>query len=230
MNLSQNLGFKDLFLNGLAGLTGLYPAQLKEYAETNSIFNIIDYPDLINPTPEQLAKIELLKELIKSYNVLRTIEASMITLNTTSTAGRYFTSILEGKRDKEVFMVTFLDTKYKIIESKIVSEGDINSATVYPKEILKRALDCSCSSILLAHNHPSGDPTPSKEDIAITQRLVNIFEPLKIEVTDHFIVGGMNYYSFREHGESCFHNKGIADYEPIYYHQDTSLDELGQEP
>jgi len=68
----------ELFLNGLAGLTGLSHARLKEYSESNSIFNIIDYQDLVHPSPDQLAKIELLKELIKSYNVLRTVEDSRL--------------------------------------------------------------------------------------------------------------------------------------------------------
>ncbi|KUO71673.1 MAG: hypothetical protein APF81_22815 [Desulfosporosinus sp. BRH_c37] len=230
MNSLNDQYLTELFLNGLAGLTGLSYAHLKEYAESNSIFNIVDYPDLVHPSPEQLAKIELLKELIKSYNVLRTIEDSRLVLNNSSVVGKYFISFLEGKRDKEVFMVTFLNIKLKVIETTVVSEGDIDSAAVYPKDILKRALDCRCSSIFLAHNHPSGDPTPSKEDIAITQRLVNIFEPLGIGVNDHFIVGGMSYYSLKEHGESCFNSKDTANYEPIYYYRDSLADELELEP
>ncbi|MDO0824053.1 JAB domain-containing protein [Desulfosporosinus nitroreducens] len=225
MNAINDQYLAELFLNGLAGLTGLSYAQLKEYAKSNSIFNIIDYPDLVHPNPDQLAKIELLKELIKTYNVLRTIEDSRLVLNTPSAAGRYFISFLEGKRDKEVFMVTFLDTKLQVIETRVMSEGNINSATVYPKDVLKRALDCKCSSIFLAHNHPSGDPTPSQEDIVMTQRLVDIFEPLEIGVNDHFIVGGMRYYSLREHGKSCFSSRNIANYEAISYHNNPFADE-----
>jgi len=88
-------------------------------------------------------------------------------LNNPSTAGRYFISFLEGKRDKEVFRVSFLDTKLQVIETRVMSEGEgnINSATAYPKDVLKRALDCKCSSIFLAHNHPSGDPTPSPREL-----------------------------------------------------------------
>lgn len=147
-----------------------------------------------------------------------------------SAAGRYFVSFLEGKRDKEVFMVAFMDTKLKVIETRIMSEGDINSAAVYPKEILKRALDCSCSSIFLAHNHPSGDPTPSREDIALTQKLANIFEPIGIHINDHFVVGGMNYYSLKENGESCFDYRDTANYQPIYYHQDNAANDHELEP
>lgn len=124
MNAFNDQYLADLFLNGLAGLTGLSYTQLKEYAKSNSIFNIMDYPDLVHPSPDQLGKIELLKELIKSYNVLRTIEDSRLVLNNPSAAGRYFISLLEGKRDKEVFMVSFLDTKLQVIETRVMSEGN----------------------------------------------------------------------------------------------------------
>lgn len=230
MNPSQNHAYKEIFLNGLAGLTGLSHAQLKEYGKANSIFNIMDYPELVDPTPEQLERIELLKKLIKSYNVLRTAESTRMALNDVSTAGRYFVSFLEGKKDREAFMVAFMDTKLRIIETRIMSEGDINSASVYPKDILKRALDCRCSSIFLAHNHPSGDPTPSREDIALTQRLANIFEPIGIQINDHFIIGGMNYYSLKENGESCFDHRDTANYQPIYYHRDAATGDHELEP
>lgn len=221
---------RKYFLKGLAGLTGLSYEQLRNYADSNPILNVIDYPELINPNYEQLEKIVVIKKLIQSYNTLRTMENTRMVLDNVSAAGNYFMSLLEGKKDKEVFMVAFLDTRLKVIETIVVSEGNINSAPIYPREILKRALDNRCSSILLAHNHPSGDPTPSKEDIAVTQRLVNLFEPVEIQVNDHFIVGGMNYYSLRQNGISCFNCKDTANYEPFYYHNKSVIDEYGLEP
>ncbi|KJR47371.1 DNA repair protein RadC [Desulfosporosinus sp. I2] len=217
MNPLHNQVLENHFLNGLAGLTGLSHARLKEYSDSNSFFNILDHPQLINPTPRQLEKIELIKELIKSYNVLRTLEKeTKVVFNNPYDAGKYFVALLEGKRDKEVFMVTFLDTKFKIIETKIFSEGTVNQAPIYPREILKRALDCSCKAIMLAHNHPSGDTTPSREDIGVTQNMVNIFDPLGIEIVDHIIVGGVNYYSLRENNDFTSEVTNTPNYTPVH--------------
>lgn len=218
MNSLSNEVLEEHFLNGLAGLTGLSHAKLKEYSDSNPFFNILDHPQLINPTSKQLEKIELIKELIKSYNVLRTQEKeNKVVFNNPYDAGKYFAALLEGKRDKEVFMVTFLDTKLKIIETKIFSEGTVNQAPIYPREILKRALDCSCNAIMLAHNHPSGDPTPSREDIVVTQNIVNIFGPLSMEVVDHIIVGGVNYYSLREHDDFTSQVTNTPTYTPVHF-------------
>lgn len=90
---------------------------------------------------------------------------------------------------EEQFRVLFLDHKNQLIADEKQSQGTINHAPVYPRELAKRALELSASSLILVHNHPSGDPTPSNADINVTREIIDAFEPLEIAVHDHLIVG-----------------------------------------
>lgn len=100
----------------------------------------------------------------------------------------------------EHFLVILLDTKNQIIGEVVASKGDLNKTIVNPREVFKIAIKRSCNSIMLVHNHPSGDPTPSKGDIVLTKRLVEAGDILGIQVLDHIIIGYGKYYSMkREH-------------------------------
>jgi DNA repair protein RadC len=99
-------------------------------------------------------------------------------------------------KDKEFFMIIMLDSKNKIIKDEIVSIGTLNSSLVHPREIFKSAIKESANSVILVHNHPSGDPTPSTEDEEITQRLIEAGELLNIKVLDHIIIGKGKCHSF----------------------------------
>jgi len=102
---------------------------------------------------------------------------------------------------EEVFIIMCLDTKNKVTGLFKVSQGSLNSCIVHPREVFKRALMQNASSIILAHNHPSGDTTPSSEDISTTKRLDEAGNLLGVEVLDHIIVGANgNYRSFKEGG------------------------------
>ena len=100
--------------------------------------------------------------------------------------------------DKEQFMILYLDTKNRIIRDEIVSVGTLNSSLVHPREIFKGAIKESANAIILVHNHPSGDPTPSDEDKVVTKRLSEAGEILSINMLDHVIVGADEFYSFEE--------------------------------
>lgn len=102
------------------------------------------------------------------------------------------------KLKKEHFKITMLDTKNHIIGVEEVSVGNLNSSIVHPREVFKAAIKRSSSSIILVHNHPSGDPSPSKEDINITKRLVDCGDILGIRVLDHIIIGDMRHISLKE--------------------------------
>lgn len=103
--------------------------------------------------------------------------------------------------DREHFVVYILDQKNRILASEVASIGSLNSSIVHPREIFKRAIKISGASIILVHNHPSGDPTPSSEDIAVTKRLVQAGEVLGINVLDHVIIGSSGKFtSLRETG------------------------------
>lgn len=101
---------------------------------------------------------------------------------------------------KEYFKVVLLNTKNMIISSEIVSIGSLNSSIVHPREIFSLAIKKNSAAVILVHNHPSGDPTPSREDVEVTKRLVEAGSIIGIEVLDHLIIGEGKYYSFREGG------------------------------
>lgn len=100
--------------------------------------------------------------------------------------------------DKEHFKVVFLNTKNEVITHETISIGSLNASIVHPREVFNRAIKKSSASIILLHNHPSGNPNPSKEDINITNRLVEAGKIIGIEILDHIVVGDNKYYSFKE--------------------------------
>lgn len=99
---------------------------------------------------------------------------------------------------KEHFKIVMLDTKNQVIGIEDISVGSLNSSIVHPREVFKEAIAKSSASIILVHNHPSGDPTPSKEDIAITRRLIEGGDILGVKVLDHIIIGNNKYISLKE--------------------------------
>lgn len=101
---------------------------------------------------------------------------------------------------KEVFITLLLDTKLKLIKEVKVSEGTLNQSLIHPREIFKEAVKESAYALILIHNHPSGDPTPSEQDIEITKKLKKASEILEIPILDHVIVGRGRHYSFKEKG------------------------------
>jgi DNA repair protein RadC len=102
--------------------------------------------------------------------------------------------------DREHFVILMLNTKHAVIARKIVSIGHLNASLVHPRELFKDVIKKSSAAVILVHNHPSGDPTPSDEDIRVTKRLCEAGELLGIKVLDHIIVAGGRYLSFREQG------------------------------
>ena len=100
----------------------------------------------------------------------------------------------------EQFRVLFLDRKNRLIADEILGQGTVDRAPVYPREILKRALAHESTAIILTHNHPSGDPTPSQSDIDITKEIVQACKPIRVAVHDHLIIGRDNIVSFKSLG------------------------------
>ena len=214
--MKQDIRHTESFIKGLTTLTGLPYKKVQQYLKVNNPFNILEHPHIMEPNEKQLEKIGLLNEFIASYNILKIYESNdKIVLNSSSIAGQYFSALLAGMKDKERFMVAFLDSGNNIIETKTMSEGSIGETAVYPREILKYALACDCKSMILAHNHPGGSQNFSPEDKVLTQRIVDIFHPLEIKVLDHIIVGGTSYSSMAEKGEIPDQRRGTANYEVI---------------
>ncbi len=99
--------------------------------------------------------------------------------------------------EREEFRVLFLDAKNRLIADEVQNRGTIDHTPVYPREVVRRALELSAASVILLHNHPSGDPTPSRADVEMTKKVIAAAEPLGIAVHDHIIIGREGHASLR---------------------------------
>lgn len=125
-------------------------------------------------------------------------------LDTPEKATEFFNSeIKQSVRycdDKENFIVVFLDTRKNAIGFEIVTQGLLDSVQVHPREVFKPALLSNAHSIILFHNHPNGDPTPSDADLRVTRDLIRAGQLLKIEVVDHIVIGSNSHASLKALG------------------------------
>ncbi len=141
---------------------------------------------------------------------LKLVKAAAVKLGRETVMGRpvlsSWTALLDYCRSamqfeqKEQFRVLFLDRKNRLIADEILGHGTIDRAPVYPREIIKRALAHEASAIILTHNHPSGDPTPSHSDIEMTKKIISAAETIGVSVHDHLIIGRENTVSFKTLG------------------------------
>mgnify|MGYP003985725771 CR=1 FL=1 len=105
-------------------------------------------------------------------------------------------------RDKsqELFMVIYLNGRNQILKMETLFEGTLNTSAVYPREVVKKALENDASALVLVHNHPSGNPSPSQDDLTITKKLKEAARTIDIYIHDHLIIAGNDVYSFADHG------------------------------
>ena len=117
------------------------------------------------------------------------------------TVSKSYAQIHYGGLEQEQFACLFLDAKHRLIAHETLFYGTVDSAVVYPREVVKRAIAHNTSATILIHNHPSGDATPSRSDISITEQLVFALSLLNISVIDHLIVGSEEVVSLAETGK-----------------------------
>lgn len=147
-----------------------------------------------------LAKASQIKAAVELGRRLAVYKAQQaFTVNSPETAANL---LMDEMRflDKEHFKVVLLNTKNHIIAIETISVGSLNASIVHPREVFKQAITKSAAALILAHNHPSGDPTPSQEDLEVTKRLVEAGKLLGIQVLDHLIIGNGRYISFKAQG------------------------------
>jgi len=113
---------------------------------------------------------------------------------------RYLTLKL-ARREREIFAVIYMDSQHRIISYEEPFKGTIDSASIYPREVAKRALQLNAGAVIFSHNHPSGSTTPSQADHQITARLRDALALIGVRVLDHVIIGGAETYSFAERGD-----------------------------
>ena len=111
----------------------------------------------------------------------------------------YCRSVMQFENNEQ-FRVLFLDRKNRLIADEVLGKGTIDRAPVYPREVIKRVLDLGAAAIILAHNHPSGDPTPSGSDIEMTNNIVTAAKAINVSVHDHLIIGRNDIASFKALG------------------------------
>lgn len=139
------------------------------------------------------ASLELSRRVAKSRGIQR------YKIESPDTIAEIFMEELRYLK-KEIVKVLLLDTKGAIVGDILVSEGSLTSSIVHPRELFKEAIVRSANKFILVHNHPSGDPTPSDQDIHITKRLLEVGELMGIELLDHVVIGDGEYISLKRNG------------------------------
>jgi DNA repair protein RadC len=166
------------------------------------------FAEVIAAPRERLVEVEGATAAVAAH--LKIIEAAARRLAKTRLLGRpalaswsalidYCAAVM-ARSQKEEFRVLFLDRKNVLIADEVQSTGTVDHTPVYPREIVKRALDHGATAMILVHNHPSGDPTPSKADITMTRDVADAAKALGIVVHDHVIVGRSGHVSFKALG------------------------------
>ncbi len=139
------------------------------------------------------AAIEIGKRFLKEKSIFK------VKIKTSKDLVDYFMPYMRDIK-KEIFKVVLLDGKNKIIKDVTISEGTLTKSIVHPREVIKEAIIESAAALVLIHNHPSGEPQPSQDDIEITNRIISACELIGIRVLDHVIIGDNNYFSFYNEG------------------------------
>ena len=166
------------------------------------------FSEVIAASRQRLAEVEGLSEA--AITELKVVEAAAHRLARGEVKRRQvlssWSAVLDYCRaamafaDKEQFRVLFLDKRNQLIADEVQQVGTVDHTPVYPREVVKRALELSATAVVLVHNHPSGDPTPSRADIEMTKQIIEVAKPLGIAVHDHIIVGKEGHASLRGMG------------------------------
>lgn len=166
------------------------------------------FAEVLSAPPERLMEVKGVGEAVATE--IKLVHAAAMRLMRGQVINRPMLStwnaILEYVRaamafhDTEQFRILFLDKKNQLIADEVQQQGTVDHTPVYPREVIKRALDLAATAIVLVHNHPSGDPTPSLADIEMTKKIVDAGQRLNIVVHDHVIVGRKGHVSFRSNG------------------------------
>lgn len=167
-----------------------------------------DFNRVLSATYDQLCKVNGVGQAVATE--LKIVEAAAHRLSKSKIMQRHlltgwdalidYCHATMAHRETEQFRIIFLDTKNTVIADEEQARGTVNHVPVYPREVVKRALELNASALILVHNHPSGDPTPSDSDIEMTKRIEEAASALHITVHDHLIIGQSSETSFRALG------------------------------
>lgn len=183
---------------GKQGLGILYSASVKQLLQIHGIGEV------------KAVQLLCIGELSK--RISRTLAFSQLDLNNPRTIADYYMEETKHLKREEV-RVMFLDVRYGLITDRVLSSGTVNASIISPREVFLEALKYEAVHIILLHNHPSGNPKPSREDFILTKRMCDAGELLGITVMDHIILGNNCYYSFAEHHAltGCLRGVGFSE-------------------
>nr|WP_113868664.1 DNA repair protein RadC [Brenneria salicis]NMN90064.1 DNA repair protein RadC [Brenneria salicis ATCC 15712 = DSM 30166]RBP59254.1 DNA replication and repair protein RadC [Brenneria salicis ATCC 15712 = DSM 30166]RLM31484.1 hypothetical protein BHG07_05525 [Brenneria salicis ATCC 15712 = DSM 30166] len=186
------------------GLPGIHVMQLAEnlLAEFGSLHQLLsaDQETFCTAKGIGLAKYAQLKAVAElSRRLFSSRLAKEDAMLSPEVTGQYL-QLLLARREREVFLVMFLDNQHRVIRHQEMFAGTINSVEVHPREIVREALKANAAALILAHNHPSGKAEPSQADRAITEQIIKACLLLDIRVLDHLVIGLGEYVSFAERG------------------------------
>ncbi|WP_297819267.1 JAB domain-containing protein [uncultured Lactobacillus sp.] len=168
---------------------------LQKFLDKNGIVNFSDFWNYCSG-PFCSDKLALWTEIfIKRIKALNT--GNLEKFMSSSQVGYYLASKMSGQNQEQLYGI-YLDSKNKIVAEKLIFQGTLNKAVVHPRDIFRWALIYNCASFFVVHNHPSGDTTPSAQDLKITKQIKKTSEAIGIQFMDHFIVSDNTYLSFRE--------------------------------
>ncbi|WP_294403682.1 DNA repair protein RadC [uncultured Clostridium sp.] len=173
---------------------------LRKFNDLDGILNA-EYNDIVSIDGIKSAKASQIMALSELFKRFRTLKAGRKDIKITSP--KDLADLLMGEMsylNQEVLKVITLSTKNTIIEAMDVFKGSLNNSIVHPREIFKRAISKHSASVIICHNHPSGDPTPSREDINITLRIKECGKIIGIPLIDHIIIGNNKFVSLKEKG------------------------------
>ncbi|GAA0069872.1 DNA repair protein RadC [Clostridium sardiniense] len=180
LNLSQKI------IAELNGLNGILNASVKEMTKIKGV------------KEAKASQILAIAELFRRFNTYKSFNEFKRITSPREVANMLYGEM--GASNQEVLKLIILNTKNEVIKIKDVFKGSLNSSLVHPREIFNEAIRSSAASIIICHNHPSGDPTPSSEDIKVTTRINQSGEIIGIKLIDHIIIGRNNYVSLKEKG------------------------------
>ena len=189
----ENTIFEGIIKNGAVEKLGLQTEEDCKVLRENirgELSKKREYKSTIKDWPEEERPREMLMK--RGAENLSPAKLLAIILN-------YYKPYLRDLK-KEVFKVMLLDGRNKIVNDITISEGSLTASVVHPREVIKEAIKESAAAVIFVHNHPSGEPKPSEEDVEITNRLVQACDLVGIRVLDHVIIGGDGYMSFVDAG------------------------------
>lgn len=174
---------------------------LKKYTTLEKIFasNINELSQVDGIGESTGIFLILLGDIVKNIHISTLKNEEYTKLNSKTLLINYLKSDI-GFSDVEEFKVIFLDIRYKLIKTETLFYGTIDRSAVYPREVIKKVLEHKAKYVVFAHNHPSGNTTPSKSDIDITEHMKEALHYIDVELIDHIIIGGNEYFSFYDNG------------------------------